>query len=174
MSKEQYIYKNGRVAYHNGKFIYENPYQGPSEVVWKSGWLDAQREWKAMINAPITAEPLREMAEQVAELVPDDRIARNRAKWAKASPAATAKSLRKFKKRLRVVEQRMENRALIEAALKNTLAEVDRLRSMEGRLVNLEREMGEANTGELVSALNSLSMRLAKIEQIIMERTGEL
>ena len=47
------------------------------------------------------------------------------------------------------------------------------MRSMEGRLVNLEREMGEANTGELVSALNSLSMRLAKIEQIIMERTGD-
>ena len=47
------------------------------------------------------------------------------------------------------------------------------LHGMEERLVNLEREMGEANMGELVSALNSLSMRLAKIERIIMERTGD-
>ena len=88
----------------------------------------------------------------------------------KPKPAPKTVNLRKMEKRLRVVEQRMENRALIEAALKNTLAEVDRLRSMEERLVNLEREMGEANTGELVSELNSLSMRLAKIEQIITER----
>ena len=91
----------------------------------------------------------------------------------KPKPAPKTVNLRKMEKRLRVVEQRMENRALIEAALKHTLAEVDRLRSMEERLVNLEREMGEANMGELVSGLNRLSMRLAKIERIIMERTRD-